>query len=155
ANAPVIEEPAPVEDHALNALLDRPLGNRPADLLRTLQVAAGHSVAERRLDLRFDARRGDERLAAQVIDQLGVDVRNAAEHAQPRALAGARNPLALPQLDAPASIVLRLNLHNRSRQLVKRRVGELAIRITNHQLPNSPIYLAPVFPAFFFSTSPV
>src|SRR6266852_1067054 len=54
-------------------------------------------------------------------------MRDAAEHAQARALPAARDALALPQLNADATIVLGLDLHA----------------------------FAPVLPAFFLSTSPV
>src|SRR5437764_6204157 len=54
-------------------------------------------------------------------------MRDAAEHAQARTLPAARDALALPQLNADATIVLGLDLHA----------------------------FAPVLPAFFFRTSPV
>src|SRR4029077_13242599 len=104
-------------------LFNRPLRDRPADRLGALQVAAGDPFGERSFDLRIDARSGDERLAAQVVDDLRVDMRDAPEHCQPRSLARALNPLSLTQLNPAAPIVFGLDFH-----------------------------LAPVFPAFFFST---
>jgi hypothetical protein len=65
---------------------------------------------------------------AQVVDALRVDVGHAAEHAQPRPLGRPVDPLPLPAANPLASIFDRLDLHG---------------------------YFAPVFPAFFFSTSPV
>ena len=113
ANAPVIEEAAAVEDDALDALLDRALGDGLADRLGSLQVAAAHTRVEGSLERRLDARRRRQRLAAQVVDHLRVDMRHAAEHAQPRPLGRAGNPLALPQLDTAAAIVLGFDLHSR------------------------------------------
>src|SRR6476661_139843 len=111
ANAPVIEEAAAVEDHALDAFFDGPLGDRLANRLGALQVAAGHALLEGAFHRRFHARCRRERLAAQVVDDLRVDVRHAAEHAEARPLGGAGNPLALPQLNATAAIFLGFDLH--------------------------------------------
>src|SRR6516164_3188388 len=44
ANAPVIQEPTPVEHHTLDALLDRSLRNGLADGVRALQVAAARAL---------------------------------------------------------------------------------------------------------------
>src|SRR5262245_59375206 len=66
ADAPVIQETAPVEHHALDALLERPLGDGLADRLGALQVAAAPLV-ERALHRRLDGRRGHERLARQIV----------------------------------------------------------------------------------------
>ena len=82
-----------------------PIASAPFD------VAAAHVLGERALHRRLDARRRDQRLAAQVVDDLRVDVRHAAEHAQARPLLGAGDPLALPQLNPIAAIVFRLDLH--------------------------------------------
>src|SRR5262249_30617469 len=111
ANPAVIEETAAVEHDAFNALLDRSLGNRAADRVCALDVAALHVLGERSLQLRIHARRRDERLAPHVVDHLRVDVADAAEHAQARPLLRSSDPLALPQLDPDASIVFRLYLH--------------------------------------------
>src|SRR3954447_12975729 len=111
ADAPVVQEPAAVEYHALDALLDRALGDRLADRLRTLQIAAARRLVERTLDGRLDGRRGHQRLAAEVVDHLRVDVRHAAEHAQTRPLLGPGDPLALPQLDPDAPVVLGFDPH--------------------------------------------
>src|SRR4029077_10045704 len=112
ADAPVIQKAAAVEHHALDALFDRALGDRLADRLGALDVAAAHGLVERTLQLRIDRRCRDQRLAGHVVDYLRVDVRHAAEHAQARPLFRSRNPLALPQLNADPAIVFGLNLHN-------------------------------------------
>src|SRR4029079_3775543 len=65
ANAPVIEEAAAVEDHALDALFDGPLGDDLADRLGPLQVAAGHALLEGAFNRRLHARCRRERLPAQ------------------------------------------------------------------------------------------
>src|SRR5581483_2115411 len=127
ANAPVIQKSTAVEDHARDAFFDRALGDRLADRFGALQVAAGDALAERRLDLGIHGRRRHERLTAQVVDHLRVDVRHAAEDREPRPFFGAHDALALTQLNAMAAI------------------GQCF----------DPHYFAPVFPAFFFSTSPV
>ena len=129
ANAPVVEEPAAVEDHSRDALADRSLGDGGADGRGALDVAAAGALGERALQRRIDARGGRERLAAQIVDHLRVDMRHAAEHAQPRPLGRARNPLPLPELNPAPPVLPRFDLHDR--------------------------YFAPVLPAFFFSTSPV
>src|SRR5215204_4606125 len=100
ANAPVIEKAAAVEDYALDALLDEPFGDGRTDRLGPLQVAAGHALVKRTLDGRLHARGRCDSLSAQVVDDLGVDVRPAPEAAEPRALGRTGNPLALPQLNA-------------------------------------------------------
>src|SRR6185436_8043000 len=98
-NAAVIQEPAAVEDDALDALLDRPLGDRLANRLGALDVAAAHALGERAFEPRVDARRRDQRLALQVVDHLRVDMRDAAEHAQARPLRRTGYPFPLPQLN--------------------------------------------------------
>src|SRR3954465_2610034 len=114
ADPPVVQEPAAVEYHALDALLDRALGDRLADRLRTLQIAAAPRLVERTLDGRLDGRGRHQRFAAEVVDHLRVDVRHAAEHAQTRPLLGPGDPLALPQLDPDAPVVLGLDSHRLS-----------------------------------------
>src|SRR5207237_3977073 len=111
ADAPVIEEPAAVEHDALDALFDRALGDRLANRLGALDVAAAHACRERALEARVDARRRHQRLAAHVVDHLRVDMRHAPEHAQARALFRTGYPFPLPQLNAVAAIVLGLDLH--------------------------------------------
>src|SRR4051794_29359438 len=91
ADAPVIQEPAAIEDDALDALFDRTLGDGPADRFGALDVAALHRLVERALQRRIDGRRRHQRFAGHVVDHLRVDVRHAAEDAQPRPLFGARN----------------------------------------------------------------
>src|SRR5215510_4948898 len=108
----VIEESAPVEDDALDPLLDRAFGDRLADRFSTLDVAAADALGERTFQRRLDGRRRHQGLTAQIVDHLRVNVRNAAEHAQARPFLAAGNPLALPQLNADAAIVLRLDFDN-------------------------------------------
>src|SRR5204863_6838170 len=135
ADAPVVEEPAAVEDHALDAFFDRPLGDGFADRLGPLDVAAARRLVERALHRGLHRGRRHERLAAHVVDHLRVDVGHAPEHAEARPLGRPGDPLALPQLDADPAIVFGFDFHR------------LTLR------PNP--YFAPVFPAFFFKTSPV
>src|SRR5262245_61370618 len=81
-DATVVHVAATIETHLLDALLARPLGEQLAD-----------RRADRRLALALDARgevlparcrrQGD---AAQVVDDLGVDVLRAAEHRKSRTL---------------------------------------------------------------------
>src|SRR5207253_337453 len=123
-----------------DALLDRPLRNRLADRRRALHIAALDRFVKRSLQRGIDRRRRDECLAAHVVDHLRVDVAHAAEHAEARALFRPRDPLALAQVNPNAAIVFRLDLHSQPSALSP---------------PAMTDYFAPVFPAFFFSTSPV
>src|SRR5919204_3076947 len=111
ANAAVIQKSASIEDDALDALVDRALGDRLADRFSAFQVPARDAFAERRLQRRVDARRRHERLSVEVVDDLRVDVRHAAEHAQARALLRSQDPLSLAQLNAVTAIVLRVDFH--------------------------------------------
>src|SRR3954463_12008101 len=99
-----MQEPAPIEDLALDALLNRPLGDRRADRFGPFQVAAAHVLGESALQRRFDARSRDERLAAQIVDDLGINVRHAAEHGEPRPLRRTADALPLPELNSVAAI---------------------------------------------------
>src|SRR3954467_3783176 len=76
----VIEIAAAIEDHPLDALLDRALGDGLAQRLGAGEVAAAHLGREHRLQHRLGARRRGQRRAAHVVDDLRVDVRDAAEH---------------------------------------------------------------------------
>src|SRR5688572_1213359 len=125
-DAAVIEEPVPVEHHALHALLEQALRDRLADRLGAGHVAALGGGVERTLHRRLDRGGRRDRLAVGVVDHLDVDVRDAAEHGQARALSGAAHPLADAELDPFAAVFLRLDTHR---------------------------YFAPVLPTFFFSTS--
>src|SRR5260221_4572694 len=136
ADAPVIQEAAAIEHDARDALFFRALGDRGADRFGALEVSALHALGERALQRRLHARRRRERLPGHIVDDLRVDMRHAAEHAEPRTRRRAGNPLALAQLDADAAIVFRFYLHPSALSL-------------------QPYALAPVLPAFFFSTSPV
>src|SRR5262245_38433605 len=110
ADAAVIQEAAAVEHDTLDALLDRALGDGGPDRLGAFQVPAAHALFELALQRRIHRRGRHQRLAAQVVDDLGVDVRDAAEHAQARALFRPRDPLALAQLNAHPAVILRLYL---------------------------------------------
>src|SRR4030095_4389361 len=127
-DAPVIQKSVAIEDDALHALSDETLGDRLADRLRPFHVAPGRLLREGGLDRRLDGRSRGDRLAAHVVDHLHVHVRDAPEHRQARTLLRPRDPAANPKLDALTTIVFRLDPHASS---------------------------APVFPTFFFSTSPV
>src|SRR5205823_620416 len=148
ARAEVADDPVrdrrPRERHADQILLRRldALLDRRRHLLRLADAEADHAVAvadddegaeaqvlaaldalvDGTLQLRIDRRRRDERLAGHVVDHLRVDVGHAAEDAQTRPLFRAGNPLALPELNPDAAVVLGRDLHA----------------------------FAPVLPAFFF-----
>src|SRR5882757_11465106 len=72
ADAPVVEEPAAVEHHAIDALFDRALGDHLADRLGPRQIAAARRLVERALHRRLDRRRRHQRLACQIVDHLRV-----------------------------------------------------------------------------------
>ena len=112
-------------------------------LTKSLGSANPHNVV-RATVAGLDARRRGERLAAQVVNHLSVDVSDAPEHGQPGALGRTRDPLPLPELDAAATIVFRSYLHRFFR-----------LSSSEPRMPGPGRYLAPVFPAFFFRTSPV
>src|SRR5262245_24261742 len=82
ADPAVVQKSAAVEHHALDPFLQRALGDGGADRLGTLQVPAAHALLELALQRRVHRRGRHQRLAAQVVDDLRVDVRDAAEHAQ-------------------------------------------------------------------------
>ena len=88
-----------------------PFGDRLAERLRTGPVARPRPVRQRALQRRLGARRRRDRRTGHIVDDLGVDVRNAAEHSQARPLGRAGDPLALPQRDPLPSILRRLDLH--------------------------------------------
>ncbi len=91
--------------------VDQPFGDRLPERLGSGHVSAASRSRERRLERRLGARRRRERLPAHVVDDLRVDMRHAAEHAQPRPLRRARNALALPERDACAAILRGVDLH--------------------------------------------
>src|SRR5262245_20385144 len=76
---PVVPEPGSIEDDALDAGGLGSLGDEPPDGGRLL--ALGRLGA---LELLLDRRGGDERLAGRVVDDLRIDVVEAAEHRQAR-----------------------------------------------------------------------
>src|SRR5688572_9485176 len=127
-HAPVIEKPVAVEHHALDALLEQPLGDRLADGRGAADVAAAGLLGQRALDRRLDRRGRGDRLARGVVDDLHVHVADAAEHRQPGPRFVTADALAQAVLDPVAAIFLGLDTHR---------------------------YFAPVLPTFFLSTSPV
>src|SRR5271154_3572200 len=82
-DATVIEIAAAIEDHVLDALLLRSLGDQLANGLRRGDTGAGFQSLQRRF---LQRRRSDERRAVIVVDQLRVDVFAGAEYGKPFAL---------------------------------------------------------------------
>src|SRR3990172_7885526 len=82
-HAPVITEPAAVEDYGFDALLAGLLGQRLADECchLALLLALGG-----RAHVRARVRRRDQRVARAVVDDLDVDVVETAEHSQTRSI---------------------------------------------------------------------
>src|SRR4051794_19286018 len=97
ANPPVVLEARPVEHDLLDAGLLRALGDELADALGVVRLRAGRAP-----EARLDRRGGRDGAAARVVDDLGVDVGEAAEHREARALPGAgeADPDPLVTLDA-------------------------------------------------------
>src|SRR6185436_7829690 len=128
------------------ALLDRPFGDHLADRLGALDVAAARRLVERALERRLDGRRRDQRLAAHVVDHLGVDVRDAAEHAEARPVGRARDPLALPQLDPDAAIVFGFYLHKQKLSAIGYQLSAISYQLSaisyqlsiNHPISHQP-----------------
>src|SRR5690606_16321903 len=107
----VVQVAAPVEDDLADAGLQGPLADEPAHFPRRVHVAGlGQPAAE----LRIEGRRGDQGLAGVVADDLGVDVLQAAEHRQARALRGADHLFADPAVAPLAGFVpgLRARRHD-------------------------------------------
>src|SRR5262249_37311514 len=75
----VVAEAGAIEDDRLDAGGLRPLGDELADRGGIVGLRPG-----RRAELLLEARRGDERLAGAVVDDLGRDVLEAPEDGQPR-----------------------------------------------------------------------
>src|SRR5262245_6683442 len=119
-DAPMIEEAVPVENHLLDALLEEPLRDGPADHFGAGNVAAPR-VLHRPFLRRCQRRGGRDRPAAHIVDHLHVHVRDAPEHGEPRAALVAQHPLPDTVLDPQAAIVLRLDAHCRSLSPVRRR----------------------------------
>src|SRR6185436_16585021 len=113
-DAPVIKETVAVEHHALHALLEQPLRDRFADRLRALDVAALRGLRQRALHFRLDRRCRRDGRSGHVVHDLDVQVGDAAEHGQARALLVALHPLANPVLDPVAPIFTSLDTHLRS-----------------------------------------
>src|SRR5688500_4131419 len=132
AHAPVIQVSAAIEHDARHALFLPARRDGFADRSRTRLVAGLCIFRERALQRRLGRCRRDNGRARHVIDDLRVGMRQAAIHSQTRPLGRAGHPLPLTQMNPFALVLLRLNPHN----------------------SQAPGY-APVFPAFFFNTSPV
>src|SRR5690606_37513059 len=111
AHPAVIQIAAAVEDHLRDTLRLRALGDRPADHLRAGDVAAARVRTERALERRLGRRGRRDGRAREVVDDLRVGVRHAAEHRQARPLGRPAQLLALPQMNARALIFLRLDSH--------------------------------------------
>src|SRR5262245_52166939 len=126
-HAAVVEEPVAVEHDALDAFFDPALGDCCANRLSTGNVAAALFLLQRTLHLPFDRGGGSDGSSGHVVDDLHVHVGDAAENGEPRPRLGALHAFADPVLDPFAPILFRRDLHR---------------------------YFAPVFPTFFFSTSP-
>src|SRR3990170_2034949 len=92
--APVVPVPSAVKDHLLDPLLAGPLADQGAHHGRRLRLGASLARTHRLLQVRG----GHQRLACLVVDDLGVDVREAAEDAEPGAPRGALHLLAHPQV---------------------------------------------------------
>src|SRR5512132_270983 len=110
-DAAVIEEPVAIEHHALHALFLQPLGDGLADRLGAGDVATLGRLVERALHGRLGRGRRRDRLAVGVVHHLHVDVGDAAEHGEARALFRAAHPLADAELDPLAAVFLRLDTH--------------------------------------------
>jgi hypothetical protein len=90
-HAAVISVPAAIEGHLSNSLHPRPFGENLTDDRRRRPVAADLELVHNGL---IQAARRTDRPAALVIDQLGADVLQAAENAQPRPLGSTEHPAA-------------------------------------------------------------
>src|SRR5688500_6773383 len=66
-HAPVIQKAIPIEHHALDALLEEPLGNRPANRRGAGHVAALGCLVEGLLDRRLHRGRRGNRAAGHVV----------------------------------------------------------------------------------------
>ncbi len=84
-DAPVIEVAAAVEDHVLDSLGRRALGDQLAHRLGRGDIGAGLELPAQILFERGGRR---DRLALLVVDHLRVDVLRRAKHRKPRAVAG-------------------------------------------------------------------
>src|SRR5579862_7739955 len=78
-NAAMIFIAAAIENNRSNANRLRFLGNPLADSFRGLDVAAR---LQRRTQIRLDRRGGGERMAGGIVDQLRIDMLQAARHVQ-------------------------------------------------------------------------
>src|SRR3954465_14908399 len=111
ADPAVIQKPAPIQDDSFDALFNQPFGDGLPERLGSCHVTAASGPRERRLERGLRACRRRERLPRHVVDDLCVDMRHAAEHAQARPLRRARNTLALPERDTCAAILRGVDLH--------------------------------------------
>src|SRR5262249_39055928 len=122
----VIQEAAAVEHHSPDALLEQPLGDGFANRLSTFRVSTLHVFGKRRLECRLRTGSRNDRRTVEIVDHLRVDVGHAPKHTESRPLLTPGDSLSLAQMNALAAIGFGVDFH-----------------------------FAPVFPAFFFSTSPV
>src|SRR5277367_5090885 len=88
----MITTPAAIEGDQRNSSRLGALGDGGSDFLGGGQIAAVVQVAA--AHFRGSARRGGERPAGKVVDQLRVNVLVAAEHRQPRTFRSSENTLA-------------------------------------------------------------
>src|SRR5262245_8802149 len=155
-HTPVIEKPVAIEDDALDALFDQPLGDRLANRLCPFDIPAGGLLRQRTLHRRLDRRRRRNRLAAGIVDHLHIHVRDASEDRQARALHGAVHAAPDAVLDSLAAVVLSLNPH----RCFSKALGFGLWAFGNYVVAQSlkaraQSHFAPVFPTFFFRCSPV
>src|SRR6266850_2353563 len=99
--AAVVEVAATIEDHLLDALLFRALGDELANLSSGGDVATILLV----LGLLAERRGGGDSDSVEVVDELGVDVVERAVDVEARALGGAGHLLADARVDALADDV--------------------------------------------------
>src|SRR5687768_11935368 len=106
-DAAVVLEAAAVEDHGLDALFPGARRDQLADRLGGGDVRAPLGVLLQGL---VQGRGRAHRLPAAVVDHLGVDVRLAAEHREPRPLGRAGDLLADAPVDASADVFFCLHV---------------------------------------------
>src|SRR5262245_9500 len=110
ADATMVEEAVPVEDHSLDALLLAAAGREQADLLGSGHVARLRQLAPQ---LGRSGRDGEQRLARGIDDHLGVHVFLAAKDGQPRPLLRTADASAYPGPPANARDELLTGRHQR------------------------------------------
>src|SRR5436190_3975860 len=103
----MIDITAAVEHDAFDARAQRTLGDRLADGLCSVDIAAGLQAKAF-----FGCRRSDKRLAAAVVDHLRVDVIKAAIHREPGPLSRTANFLANTAVNSLPNICSAFLCHN-------------------------------------------